>query len=116
MADSSGMVRSEMSAVDAAAEGLRSLAVEAEHMLSEGVDRAEAWLASPAGQLFRKRAARVILVATPLLFRHRFFRSTWPGRIIELAGGAALLAKLAEAIRDWEPGLAAERVPGTESA
>ena len=39
----------------------------------------------------------------PLLFRHRFFRSTWPGRIIELAGGAALLIKLAEAIRDWEP-------------
>jgi len=105
-----------MSAVDAAAEGLRSLAMEAEHVLAEGVDRAEAWLASPAGQLFRKRAARVILVATPLLFRRRVVRALGPGRIIELAGGAALLVKLAEAIRDWEPGLAAERVPGTGSA
>lgn len=101
--------------MDAAAEGLRSLAA-AEHVLSQGVDRAEAWLATPAGRRFRKNAARVILVATPLLFRHRFFRSTWPGRIIELAGGAALLAKVAEAIRDWEPevgpGPSAEGVPG----
>jgi hypothetical protein len=106
-----------MSAVDTAAEGLRSLANEVEHLLSEGVDRAEDWLATPAGRKFRKRAARLILVATPLLFRHRFFRSTWPGRIIELAGGAALLMKLAEAIRDWEPDLrhgpGAEGVPGT---
>ena len=47
--------------------------------------------------------ARALLVASPLLFRHRFFRATWTGRIIELAGGAALLVKLAEAIRDWEP-------------
>ena len=91
-----------MSATDAAAEGLRSLFVELEQVLSEGVDRAEEWLASPAGYRFRTRASRVILIATPLLFRHRFFRSTWPGRIIELAGGAALLVKLAEAIRDWE--------------
>ena len=104
------MVGIEMSA---AAEGLRSLLVELEYVMAEGVDRAEEWLASPAGQKFRKRAARVILVATPLLFRHRFFRSTWPGRIIELAGGAALLVKLAEAIRDWEPnaGPEAEGVP-----
>ncbi len=80
------------------------------------MDRAEAWLATPAGRRFRKRAARVILVGTPLLFRHRFFRSTWPGRIIELTGGAALLVKLAEAIRDWEPspgpGPRPEGVPG----
>jgi hypothetical protein len=98
-----------MSAADAA-EGLRSLVLEFERIMAEGVDRAEAWLATPAGERFRKRAARVILVATPLLFRHRFFRSTWTGRIIELVGGGALLVKLAEAIRDWEP--KAERAPG----
>jgi hypothetical protein len=92
-----------MGAADAAAEGLRSLAAEAEHVLNQGVDRAQAWLASPAGRQFRKNAARVMLIGAPLLFRHRFFRSTWTGRIIELAGGAALLVKLAEAIRDWEP-------------
>jgi hypothetical protein len=92
-----------MGAADAAAEGLRSLLSEVEHVLGDGVERAEEWLASPAGVRFRKNAARVLLVTSPLLFRHRFFRATWPGRLIELAGGAALLVKLAEAIRDWEP-------------
>ncbi|MDP9343831.1 MAG: hypothetical protein M3Q23_17425 [Actinomycetota bacterium] len=94
-----------MGAVDAAAEGLRSLAAELEHVVSQGADRAEAWLTSPAGRRFRKNAARAVLIGTPLLFRHRFFRYTWTGRLIELAGGAALLIKLAEAIRDWEPEL-----------
>jgi hypothetical protein len=98
-----------MSAADAAAEALASLAVEAERVLGEGVDRAQAWLTSPAGRRFRANAARAMLIVTPLLFRHRFFRSTWTGRLIELAGGAALLVKLAEAIRDWEPEAAAER-------
>ncbi len=101
-----------MGAADAAAEGLRSLALEAERVLGDGVDRAEEWLASPAGRQFRKNAARVVLVASPLLFRHRFFRATWPGRLIELAGGAALLVKLAEAIRDWEPRAAGELAEG----
>jgi hypothetical protein len=88
---------------EAAADEIRRLAGEAQKALSQGVDQTRAWLATENGRRFRQVAARVLLVATPLLFRHRFFRSTWTGRIIELAGGAALLIKLAEAIRDWEP-------------
>jgi hypothetical protein len=82
---------------------LRRLAAEAQQALGEGVDQARAWLVSPSGRRFRSITARVLLVATPLVFRHRFFRYTWFGRVIELTGGAALLIKLAELIRDWEP-------------
>ena len=88
---------------ESAREEVRRLAEEAQKALSEGVDQTRAWLGSENGRRFRQITARVLLVTAPLLFRHRFFRSTWPGRIIELAGGAALLIKLAEAIRDWEP-------------
>ena len=45
----------------------------------------------PAGDVTRTRLGSL------------FFRYTWPGRIIELAGGAAIVIKLAELIRDWEP-------------
>ena len=80
---------------------VRRLAEEAQKALMQGVDQTRAWLATENGRRFRQ--ARALLVATPLVFRHRFFRSTWTGRILELAGGAALLIKVAEAIRDWEP-------------
>jgi hypothetical protein len=82
---------------------LRRLAAEAQRAVSEGVEQTRAWLVTPSGRRFRAITARVLLVATPLVFRHRFFRYTWVGRIIELTGGAALLIKLAEIIRDWEP-------------
>ena len=84
-------------------EELSRLAAEAQKAVADGVDQARAWLGTPNGRRFRQVMARALLVASPLLFRHRFFRATWTGRIIELAGGAALLVKLAEAIRDWEP-------------
>jgi len=82
---------------------VRRLADEAQKALMQGVDQTRAWLATENGRRFRQIVARALLVATPLVFRHRFFRSTWTGRILELAGGAALLIKVAEAIRDWEP-------------
>jgi hypothetical protein len=85
------------------ARDLSVLAAEAQKALAQGVEETRQWLATPNGRRFREITARALLVATPLLFRHRFFRSTWVGRIIELTGGAALLIKLAEAIRDWEP-------------
>jgi hypothetical protein len=84
-------------------EELSRLAAEAQKAVTDGVEQTRAWLATPNGRRFRQVLARVLLLASPLLFRHRFFRATWTGRIIELAGGAALLVKLAEAIRDWEP-------------
>ncbi len=71
--------------------------------VSEGVDELRAYLASPEGQQLRKRIAQFAVVAAPLLFRMRFFRATPVGRILGMVGGAALLVKAAEALRDWEP-------------
>jgi hypothetical protein len=71
--------------------------------LSERADEVRAYLASPEGRVVRKRIAQVAIIAAPLLFRARFFRATWIGRILGLVGGAAIVVKLAEALRDWEP-------------
>lgn len=71
--------------------------------LSEGTREVRAYLASPAGQELRKRIAQIAVVAAPLLFRMRFFRASPIGRALGLIGGAAILVKAAEALRDWEP-------------
>lgn len=71
--------------------------------LSEGVQELRAYLASPEGQELRKQVARFAIIATPLLFRMRFFRTSPVGRVLGLVGGAALVVKLAEALRDWQP-------------
>jgi hypothetical protein len=42
------------------------------------------------------------VLATPMILRHPFFKTPF-GRVIEIAGAAALIAKGAEIIRDWEP-------------
>ena len=61
------------------------------------------FLASPAGERWRRRAAWVLVVALPLAFRIPLLRKHWALRFLELAGGAAILVKLGQAVRDWEP-------------
>jgi len=70
-----------------------------------GLRRQEAlrFLASPAGERWRSRAAWVLVVALPLAFRIPILRKHWVLRFLELAGGAAILVKLGQAVRDWEP-------------
>jgi hypothetical protein len=81
---------------------LRRLAGELEDALNRGIDDAQAWLASPTGRRFRALAARGLLLATPMILRHPFFKTPL-GRVIEVGGAAALVTKVAEGIRDWEP-------------
>jgi hypothetical protein len=71
--------------------------------LERGIEDVRAYLASPEGQELRRRIAQVAVIAAPLLFRMRFFRASPVGRVLGLVGGAALLVKAAEALRDWEP-------------
>ena len=71
--------------------------------VSEGTRDLRAYLASAEGQELRKRIAQVAIVAAPLVFRLRIFRSSPLGRALGLVGGAALIVKAAEALRDWEP-------------
>jgi hypothetical protein len=76
---------------------------EALRMLDEGVTDVRRYLASPEGRELRRRVAQVAILAAPLLFRLKFIRNHPVGRILGLVGGAALVVKLAEALRDWEP-------------
>lgn len=88
---------------------LRRLADELEDALDRGIDDAQAWLASPTGRRFRAAAARGLLLAAPLILRHPFFKTPL-GRVVELAGAAALVTRVAEGIRDWEPAAGTVRV------
>ena len=76
---------------------------EAREILGSGAEQLRDWLATPEGRRFRQLVARGLLVGSPLIFRFRFFRATPIGRLVEFARGAAVLIKLAEIIRDWEP-------------
>ena len=86
------------------ARAVRRWAAEFEQALERGVDDARAWLATPQGRRLRALAAQALILTTPLVLRHPFFK-TPAGRLVEIAGGAALLVKLAELMRDWEPEL-----------
>jgi hypothetical protein len=76
---------------------------EALRMLDEGVTDLRRYMASPEGRELRRRLAQVAIVAAPLLFRLKFVRNHPVGRLLGLVGGAAIVVKLAEALRDWEP-------------
>ena len=76
---------------------------EALRQLDRGVTEFRRYMASPEGRELRRRVAQVAIIAAPLLFRFKFIRLNPVGRLIGLVGGAALLVKLAEALRDWEP-------------
>ena len=69
----------------------------------KGADEVRAYLASPEGQQLRRRAAQVLIIAAPLLARSRIFGRTRVGKLVGILGGAAIIVKLAEALRDWEP-------------
>ena len=71
--------------------------------LERGADQSRAFLASPAGRRVRSLTASGLLLATPMILRHPFFRTPL-GRVIEIGGAAALIAKGAAIIREWEPG------------
>jgi hypothetical protein len=64
--------------------------------------QARAFLASPTGVLFRRYLAAGVIVTAPLLFRIPALRRHPLIRSLELIGGAALLVKAAEALRDWD--------------
>ena len=81
---------------------LRTLVRQLEEAIDQGVDEARAWLASEQGRRYRAIAARALILAAPAIVRHPFFK-TPVGRFVQIAGGATLIVKVAELLRDWEP-------------
>jgi len=60
------------------------------------------FLDSPVGRRLRRVLATGLILSVPLIMRIPGLRRSPIGRLVELAGGAALVVKLAELIRDWE--------------
>jgi hypothetical protein len=82
---------------------LSDMVDELQRRAKRGVDELRAYLASPEGRKLRRRAAQVLIITAPLLARSRFFGRTVFGKVVGILGGAAIIVKLAEALRDWEP-------------
>ncbi len=68
------------------------------------VDDVLTFLDSPPGRRLRGMLATGLIVSVPLLMRVPGLRRSPLGRAIEVAGGATLVVKLAELVRDWERG------------
>jgi len=62
-----------------------------------------AFLASSEGQRLRNMVATGLIVAAPFVSRLPMFRASRLGRLVGFAGGAAVIVKVANLIRDWEP-------------
>jgi hypothetical protein len=60
------------------------------------------FLESPGGKRLRSMISTGLIVSVPLVMRIPGLRKTFVGRAVEMVGGAALVIKLAELIRDWE--------------
>ncbi len=60
------------------------------------------FLSSPAGRRMRGVLAASIIVAAPAIFRVPGLRRYPLIRALEFLGGAALIVRFAEALRDWE--------------
>ena len=88
-----------------AAGDLSALLDQAAAMLDRGVQEFKTYMASDEGRELRRRVAQVAIIGAPLLLRMKIFRTNWLGRLVVVAGGAALVVKIAEALRDWEPQL-----------
>lgn len=61
-----------------------------------------AFLDSPGGRRLRRIVGTGLILSIPLVMRLPWLRRSPIGKVIEITGGAALLLKLAELIRDWE--------------
>lgn len=72
--------------------------------LGASVEEVLRFLDSPAARRLRKMLAAGLILSVPLVMRIPGLRRSFVGRAIELAGGATLVVKLAELIRDWERG------------
>ena len=66
------------------------------------VDELLAFLDSPAGRRLRRYLATALIISVPLVMRIPGLRRSPIGRLIEVGGGAVVIAKIAELIRDWE--------------
>jgi hypothetical protein len=75
----------------------------AQALAHEAIEEAKRLAASEQGKQVRHMVATGLIVAAPAVVSLPILRRTRIGKVIELAGGAALVVTLAEKIRDWDP-------------
>jgi hypothetical protein len=61
------------------------------------------FLDSPTGRRLRNALAMGMIVSVPVIMRIPGLKRSPIGRLVEFAGGAAIVMKLADIVRDWEP-------------
>lgn len=72
--------------------------------VTEGAEDLRRYLASPEGRVLRQRIAQILIFTAPFVFRFGRFKASRMGRVLGVLGGTAIVVKLAEVLRDWEPG------------
>jgi hypothetical protein len=80
------------------------------HRIDASVDDVLEFLDSPAGRRLRRVLATGLIVSVPLVMRIPGLRASPIGRLLTVTGGATIVVKLAEAIRDWERALPEHQV------
>lgn len=76
---------------------------EVRQQVAEAAEAVVDYLDSPEGRRLRSKVASGLIFTAPLLSRLPLVRRTPMGRALSFLGGAALIVKAAELIRDWEP-------------
>jgi hypothetical protein len=76
---------------------------QARAIAGEVAREAREFIASDTGRKVRNYAATGLILAAPAVASMPFVKRTRLARLIEIGGGAALIVKVAEKIRDWEP-------------
>jgi hypothetical protein len=84
---------------------LHEIAERAELTVDELLD----FLDSPTGRRLRNALAMGMVVSVPLIMRIPGLKRSPIGRLVEFVGGAAIIMKVAELIRDWERSQGASR-------
>lgn len=73
--------------------------------MSDAAREIRDYLASAEGRRMRSRLATGLILSAPVIARLPVMRASRVGRLIGVAGGAALIVGVAELIRDWDPGV-----------
>ena len=81
----------------------RTLPTATRRRVTISAEEVRRFLASDAGRVLRRATAAGLIIGVPLLLRIPLVRRHPLLRWLELLGGVALIVKLAEALRDWEP-------------
>lgn len=69
----------------------------------DAYEEVKTYLATDEGRELRRKVAAGLMFSAPIIARLPVMKASKVGKLVGFAGGAALIVKAAEMIRDWEP-------------